>query len=501
MSDTLAVAQVLQILASLADDLESAKDRLNELDAAIGDGDMGISMARGFRSVREGLKDPPQDIRQILMKVGLILSNAAASTAGALLSTAFVRAAKEVQNPAEVTPHDIVRMVKAAEAGIQERGKAQFGDKTMLDAIVPARKALEGAVEEGDSLLGALGRAAAAAEQGVLATIEMRSAVGRASWLGERTVGHQDPGATAIALMLKSLVESVGQLTKQSAGGSMKVLLSLWASTPDFAGMKFPVKALIGTPESIAQQAVSLGYDGLEFMPDPENPPDPERMRKAMQNAGASFLVVNSGRMGSRELALLGKDRNLRLRSLKAFKNLIDFGAYLKARVCLGAECRGREKPGETSEETERITEGVFRELAEHAEKVGTVLMLEPTPFKNAYIQTVSEAVYWVKRINSPSFNLHFDIQIHLLMDPSLEHAIRAAEGRPNHIHMYEENHWPPGLLPSDKSTDWPLVARLLRETGFEGSCAVPLPPEGDVEAGARKSAEFLRRLFGGDAS
>jgi dihydroxyacetone kinase-like protein len=214
VSNSLTVADVLQILISLAEDLESAKDHLNELDAAIGDGDMGISMARGFRSVREGLKDPPQDIRQILMKVGLILSNSAASTAGALLSTAFVRAAKEVQNPAEVTLTDVVRMVKAAEVGIQERGKAQLGDKTMLDAIVPARQALEKAAEEGASLLGALEQAAAAAEEGVSSTTQMRSAVGRASWLGERTIGHPDPGATAIALMLRSIVESVGRLTQ-----------------------------------------------------------------------------------------------------------------------------------------------------------------------------------------------------------------------------------------------------------------------------------------------
>lgn len=77
-----------------------------------------------------------------------------------------------------------------------------------------------------------------------------------------------------------------------------------------------------------------------------------------------------------------------------------------------------------------------------------------------------------------------------------LEFAISAAEGRPNHVHLYEENHWPPGLLAPEKSSDWPLIARLLRESGFNGSGAVPLPAEGDVEAGARKSAQFLRRLF-----
>ena len=275
----------------------------------------------------------------------------------------------------------------------------------------------------------------------------------------------------------------------------MKLQLGLWATTPDFDGAKFPIKVLTGSLEDVARRAVSLGYDGLEFMPDPVNPPDPERMRKALERAGATLLVVNSGRMGSRDLALLGKDRNLRQRSLNAFKNLIDFGAYLKKRVCIGAECRGRENPGETPEETQKITEDIFRELVEYAEKTKTVIMLEPTPFEHGYIQTVSEAVDWVKRINSPYFNLHFDVQIHRKMEPSLEFAIRAGEGRPNHIHLYEENHWPPGLLAREKSTDWGLVARLLRESGFNGSGAVPLP-EGDVEADARRAAEFLRRLF-----
>jgi len=232
-------------------------------------------------------------------------------------------------------------------------------------------------------------------------------------------------------------------------------------------------------------------------MPDPENVPDPERMRKATHDAGATLLVVNSGRFYPQGLSLFSKNRTLRQRSIGAFKDLLGFGGYLEARVALGAACRGREKPGATAEENATIAEDIFRELAEYAERLGTVIMLEPSPLMSAYINTTSEAVDWVKRINSPAFNLHLDTENIRLVEPSFEYAIRAAEGRPDHIHLHDKSHWPPGLLPEENSMDWPLIARLLRESGFEGSGGVALAPEGDIEVGARQTAAFLRRLFG----
>ena len=212
MTEHLTVDQFVSVLLTMADDLAAAKGRLNDLDAAIGDGDLGITMARGFAGVRAGLESHPQDIGRILMKAGMDFNNAAASTMGALLATAFMRAGKQVHGAAGITLEDIVRMVRAAETGIMERGKAQIGDKTMLEAIAPAREALESAADRGEPLLAALEKAATAAEAGALSTVEMQSAIGRASWLGERTIGHQDPGATMAALMLASVAQSVKKL-------------------------------------------------------------------------------------------------------------------------------------------------------------------------------------------------------------------------------------------------------------------------------------------------
>jgi dihydroxyacetone kinase-like protein len=131
---------------------------------------------------------------------------------GALLGTALIEAGKEVRGRNQVGLQEVARMVSAAAAGVQERGKAGLGDKTMLDALIPAAEALERSVQEEHSLLEALRRAQFAAEQGAQSTSEMKAAFGRARWLGERTIGHLDPGATAISLVFCSIVRSVEQL-------------------------------------------------------------------------------------------------------------------------------------------------------------------------------------------------------------------------------------------------------------------------------------------------
>ena len=273
--------------------------------------------------------------------------------------------------------------------------------------------------------------------------------------------------------------------------------LGIWASTDDFAGMDFPVKVLTGSLEQLTQRAVGLGYDGLEFMPDPDKVPDPEALRRAMQEAGATLLVVNSGRLGVQGYALLSRDAVMRRQSVTVMKTLLEFGGYLGSRVSLGAMCRGNQNPGITPDDSAKVAEDVFRELAEHAEKVGTVVMLEPAPRGRAYVDTTRQAVEWVKRINSPSFNLHLDIETIRLTESSFEYAIRAAEGLPDHIHLHDRDHWPPGLLPTEESVDWLRIAALLRATAFEGSGAVALAPRGDADAAARKTSAFLRELLG----
>ena len=139
------------------------------------------------------------------VKSGMTFNRQAASTFGALFATMMMRSAKVIRGRSSIELADIAAMCRAAAEGVQERGKAKVGDKTLLDALVPACEALEAASAEGTSLAEGLSRAATAAEEGAQATAGLKSRVGRASWFSERTEGVQDPGATAIWLMWRSL--------------------------------------------------------------------------------------------------------------------------------------------------------------------------------------------------------------------------------------------------------------------------------------------------------
>jgi dihydroxyacetone kinase-like protein len=208
MRATITSEDWLAIFQKMADDLEAAKDQLNELDAAVGDGDQGVTMTIGFRAVREALPGlAGQDVGTIVARVGMAFNGKAASTIGALFATGCMRAGREVRGKQAIDLADLARMAEAAVAGIKERGKAEVGDKTVLETLVPLSQALSAASAEGLPLVEALNTALAAAEAGMKSTIPLRSKIGRASWLADRTVGHQDPGATSFYLMWKSTVE------------------------------------------------------------------------------------------------------------------------------------------------------------------------------------------------------------------------------------------------------------------------------------------------------
>jgi len=208
MRTTITSADLLAILEKMATDMEAQKDYLCQLDGAVGDGDQGVTMAIGFRAVRGGLAAlQGQDIGTILTKSGLTFNGTAASTIGALLATACMRAGREAKGKHEIGLADLARMLEAAQVGIQERGKAQLSDKTVLDALAPTVAALKAAAEQGTPLAEALQRSLAAADAGVKATIPLKSKIGRAAWIADRTVGHQDPGATSFYLMWQSAVE------------------------------------------------------------------------------------------------------------------------------------------------------------------------------------------------------------------------------------------------------------------------------------------------------
>jgi dihydroxyacetone kinase-like protein len=184
------------------------RQQLTDLDSAVGDGDFGISLDRGFSAVQADLSaNPPADIRSVFQKVASVLIKTMGGSSGPLLGTFFLRAAAACADKSELAPADVVALFQAGVEGLQQRGKAELGDKTMMDAWLPAVAAMRGALEAGRGLTEILERGAAAAEAGMRATISMQARKGRGSYLGERSVGHQDPGATATHLLFKAAAE------------------------------------------------------------------------------------------------------------------------------------------------------------------------------------------------------------------------------------------------------------------------------------------------------
>jgi sugar phosphate isomerase/epimerase len=272
--------------------------------------------------------------------------------------------------------------------------------------------------------------------------------------------------------------------------------LCLFSSTPDMDGLDFVVKVLTGHPKELGQRALAWGYDGIEFMPNPENIPDPCEIEATLRATGAVMPVVNTGRMFPQGMALFHQDKEIRKQSVDAFKKMLDFAGYFRARVGLGI-ARGSGIPGASREETDHMADDIFREIAVHAESVAATIMLEPAdPGSTSYINTVDEAMAWVDRISSPAFTVMLDTYQLAEVERSIGEGIRAARGHAQHIHLYDLSRWPPGVLPEKGRLDWPYIACLLREEGFRGSGSVVIAPEGDPEPAARKAVTFLRQLF-----
>jgi dihydroxyacetone kinase-like protein len=189
---------------------EVAENRayLTKLDGAIGDGDHGTNMDRGMKKVLERLDATDgDDIGASLKAVGMALVSSVGGAAGPLYGTLFLQMGQATAGRSEL---DVAGFTEALDAGVQgviKRGKAEPGDKTMLDALGPALEALRGAADE--DVAGALQRAAEAAREGMEATVPMVARKGRASYLGERSAGHQDPGATSSHLLLRTAAEAV----------------------------------------------------------------------------------------------------------------------------------------------------------------------------------------------------------------------------------------------------------------------------------------------------
>ncbi|MBH8575431.1 dihydroxyacetone kinase subunit L, partial [Nostocaceae cyanobacterium CENA369] len=198
--------QVMQWLQTFATQIEQNKEYLTQLDAAIGDADHGINMDRGFKKVIERLTGVTDgDIGSILKTTSMTLISSIGGASGPLYGTLFLRASTVATGKHELTAQDLRDLLQAGLDGVLQRGKAQLGDKTMVDVLSPAVVAFGQAVEEGKDTTTAMQQAVAAAEEGLQKTKPMLAKKGRASYLGERSIGHQDPGATSSYLMLKCL--------------------------------------------------------------------------------------------------------------------------------------------------------------------------------------------------------------------------------------------------------------------------------------------------------
>jgi dihydroxyacetone kinase-like protein len=205
MTDNVTTAVLDEWVRSFATLVADNRDHLTELDAAIGDADHGSNMDRGMRAAVAALDEAgPTAAGPLLSKVGMTLVSTVGGASGPLFGTLFLRMGASLGDSESVTPEQVAAALRAGLEGVEARGKAQPGDKTMYDALAPAVDALESAVGEGAALADALGRARDAAAVGRDATIPMLARKGRASYLGERSVGHQDPGATSVALLLEA---------------------------------------------------------------------------------------------------------------------------------------------------------------------------------------------------------------------------------------------------------------------------------------------------------
>ncbi len=194
---------------NLAQVIGEQADVLTRLDAEIGDGDHGINMWRGMRSVVTAVDQAAEPTPGSLLElVGRQLVLTVGGAAGPLYGTAFLQAGKALGD-GETSIADLSVALDAALAGVQRLGAAEIGDKTMVDAFLPAVIELHNSVSESASVSEALDRAASAAEVGMVATIPLRALKGRASYLGARSEGHQDPGATSTALLFRSLADAV----------------------------------------------------------------------------------------------------------------------------------------------------------------------------------------------------------------------------------------------------------------------------------------------------
>jgi phosphoenolpyruvate---glycerone phosphotransferase subunit DhaL len=211
MASSISYGEVVAWIHRFADVVAEHREELTRLDTAVGDADHGTNMDRGMRAAVERVDAVDGDeISAALKGVGMALVSKVGGAAGPLYGTMFLQMANAAEDASEVDLAGWTQMLEAGLKGVQMRGKAEPGDKTMVDALTPAVEALERAQQDGAELPAALEQSAQAAREGMEKTVPMVARKGRASYLGERSAGHQDPGATSSYLLLQAAVDTLG---------------------------------------------------------------------------------------------------------------------------------------------------------------------------------------------------------------------------------------------------------------------------------------------------
>ena len=206
-----ATESTLAVVQEMAAAMEEHRKHLTQLDSAVGDGDHGNNMHRGFQAALERLEGTdPQTPSDALKAVSMALVNKVGGAAGPLYGTAFLRASTALSSKEDLSPEDVAGALEAALGGIKQRGKAKVGDKTIVDALEPAVEAAKEAASSGGGAGEVFRAAAEAAEEGAEATVPLTARRGRASYLGPRSAGHMDPGARSTYLLLDAAARALG---------------------------------------------------------------------------------------------------------------------------------------------------------------------------------------------------------------------------------------------------------------------------------------------------
>ena len=208
MKATIGSKSIVDAFVRVAQALLAQQEYLLQLDQAVGDGDLGISLGKIAEAMQTYVTSAPtEDLGKFFANAGMAANRAGSSSMGTLLATALMRAGKEARGLGELTAENLAAMLNAADLGIQERGKAQLGDKTVVDALHPAAEAFTAAIAAGEPAGSAGKKMLREAEAGRDRVTPLQSKIGRASWVGERTIGQVDPGCEALVIILREIVD------------------------------------------------------------------------------------------------------------------------------------------------------------------------------------------------------------------------------------------------------------------------------------------------------